>query len=666
MTKKIQIKIHQAFYGENNNRHECLSSTINNAELKTYLTAFTDRPGAVPAGVMMEPYYSAIAYKGYFLFSRSFPDKLASRGGMVFTHVLIFDVNDIEYINNLNALFGFFCKSIPENKTFLQELVIPTSSFEVDINFDSFPKYVLQGVKELTDDKLPILFCGESESFVKLITSIWVGLSPILRTKMSYTAGFFTGNIEKSKIFIHFQKNLENSLKNNEYVSDGYNNLLEVNSTLEKFILTPSSENKFEEFLKDMNVSIGDWHTLELSAKAYEGYQNYSTISSDALKQLIRQCAKISPQKNNGKAIKDKVITELVSELNSQKEVNIKSLKNLPLHAFYSGEDIISNTIKTFVEREFTKTDDFNDELMSDIIILSDDETDSNWWHSAIKSALDKVIKDGGENFQNLWKLLVKSKNSLSCVLSAFPKDKKYEKILIKYIPSNISKGIAENFVTIILKRNWLLLHAHLIKIYLTPKEALKQQFLIEMNIQPIFLEVTNYIIQNTNNEDLLSVTLDTKHDYFIDEFANRAVQKPSLLNNLDILKLTWLLIWAKTLEVTNNLEVGIDNLSGKVEQLFNGLSQGVEIPIEIINQIGKGKYADISDLNCRPALWHYLPLNKKKLFLEATANGLLNNISINGLSGEIIEPELSDYLSSDEFMTTFLNANRKDLNVVL
>ena len=666
MTKKNQIKIHQAFYGENNNRHECLSSTIDDAELNTFLTGFTDRPGAVPAGLMMKPYHSAKLYKENFLFSLSFPDELAQRGGMVFTHVLIINVSDIEYVNNLYVLFSYFCKSIPENKISVEELSISTSSLEADGSFNTFPEYIFQSIKKLSTDKTPIFFCGESELFVKLISSIWAGLSAILRTKISYTAGFSTANIDVSKTFILFQKSLENSLKTIDFVSGGNCNLKEVNSTLEKSILKPSIEKEFEEFLKDLNVIIDDWQTLELSAKAYDSFQNYSTISSDALKQLIRQIAKISPQKNDGKIIKDKIITEFVNGINSEEEINIKSLKNLPLDAYDSGENIIANSIKNFVEKEFNKTDDFNEELMADVIILSDNETELNWWHFAIRSALSKVIRESDENFQNLWKLLVRSDKCLFSVLSAFPKDKKYEKKLIKYIPLNISKNIAKDFAESTLERSWMFLHAYLIQIYLTPKEALKQQFLIEKNLQPESLEGTNYIIKKISEEDLLLVTLETKYDYFIDEYANRSVLDISLLNNLDVSNDTWLLIWAKTLEVTNNVEIGINNLLEKVEHLLNGLSQGVQIPTEIISQISSGKYADISDLNERPAIWHYLPTNKKKLFLEATANGLLNNISTKGLSGEILEPELSNYISSDAFMTTFLNANSKDLNVVL
>src|SRR3546814_9470315 len=103
-------------------------------------------------------------------------DVCSSDLGMVFRHVLIIDIDYIKHVNNLNNLFSYFCKAIPENRTFIQELVIPISALEVNESFYTFPEYVIQGARELANGKLPLSFCGESESFIRLITSVWVGL----------------------------------------------------------------------------------------------------------------------------------------------------------------------------------------------------------------------------------------------------------------------------------------------------------------------------------------------------------------------------------------------------------------------------------------------------------------------------------------------------------
>src|SRR5690606_32018897 len=118
---------------------------------------------------------------------------------------------------NLDSLFSHFCKTIPEHKTSIQELVIPTNTLDINDIREAFPEYILLGAQGLTTAKLPILFCGASESFVQLITAVWAGLPRSFRIKISYTAGFSTANLDMSKTFIHFQGDLEESLRNSEH-----------------------------------------------------------------------------------------------------------------------------------------------------------------------------------------------------------------------------------------------------------------------------------------------------------------------------------------------------------------------------------------------------------------------------------------------------------------
>ena len=668
MANKNQINIHQALYGEVNRSHGCLFSTIEDTELNTFLTGFTDRPSAVPAGISMQPYYSAIAHGGYYVWTLTFPDYTAQRAGMVFTHVLIITIDDIKYVSNLENLFSYFCKTIPENKTSIRELIIPISTIGLNQDINVFPKYVIQGARELGNGKLPILFCGQSESFVKLITTIWIGLPQSFRTKISFTAGFSTSNIDESKTILHFQKNLESSLKNLEFISDKNTNLEEVNSTIEKYILTPLSDDRFEIFLKDLNVDLNDWSILQLCAKAYESYQNYLELNNDALKQLIRQIAKISPNKDDGKLIKSKVVSEIKQRINSSKETNLKSLKNLPLTAFDSGEDNISNSVKSYAETELTKeVNSFNVDIMSEAIILSYKETQPNWWHAAIKNALRNIINnDSVKSIQNVWKLLVKSKDSLSVVLTFFPEERKYESLLVEQIPKDIPQQIAKSFAKGIQKRKWMLLHAHLIQIYLTPKEALKKQLSIEQKLALDSFEGSKLIVQDVTDKDLLSLTMETNEDFYIKEYADRSVIKPKLLNSLNVKNEIWLSIWSNTLKETNNLDHGIIKLSEKVEQLLNIIPEGVEIPDAIISQIANSKYANLSELEKRADLWKYFQPNIRELFLEATANALVKSISSQGLADVKIEPELMSHISSDKYMTALLKTYRADINIIL
>src|SRR5690606_5662016 len=159
----------------------------------------------------------------------------------------------------------------------------------------------------------------------------------------------------------------------------------------------------------------------------------------------------------------------------------------------------------------------------------------------------------------------------------------------------------------------------------------------------------------DTTDDDILFLAMDTKEKFFIAEYAGRSIKKPTLLNGLDVRNQIWLSIWANALIETNDLEHGILNLSEKVEQILNDISEGRQVPDEIIRQIANSEYADISELKNRADLWKYLSPNIKEIFLEATSNGLVKNISSKGLASVTIELELINYISSDRYMTTVL-----------
>src|SRR3546814_19659716 len=85
----------------------------------------------------------------------------------------------------------------------------------------------------------------------------------------------------------------------------------------------------------------------------------------------------------------------------------------------------------------------------------------------------------------------------------------------------------------------------------------------------------------------------------------------------------------------------------------------------EIIHQIANSKYADVLELANRADLWKHFQSNTRELFLDATANGLVKNISSKGLAEIIIEPELTNYISSDKYMTDLLKTYRSDINKI-
>ena len=105
---------HQAFYGEVNRGHACISQSLVNNELTSFLISFTDRPAALPPGITLQPYYSGSAWSNYYIFTKTFSDPFATRAGMVFTHALITKLDNVTFIDNLSEIFSNFVDCVPE------------------------------------------------------------------------------------------------------------------------------------------------------------------------------------------------------------------------------------------------------------------------------------------------------------------------------------------------------------------------------------------------------------------------------------------------------------------------------------------------------------------------------------------------------------------------
>ncbi|PZU02579.1 MAG: hypothetical protein DI622_20985, partial [Chryseobacterium sp.] len=525
--------------------------------------------------------------------------------GIVFTHALIIDLEDLGYINNLECLFALFCKEIPENKTYLEELYIEKTIFNFSECPKLFPEFIFKSIRRLSNGILPVIFCGDSKSFIILITSLWGGLSKTFRRKFSFTAGFMVSNIDSTKTFIHFQKDLIDALRNIDFVSDSDSKLIGLNSTIEQYLLNPHQSVDFEEFLTQLNVNVNNWEILNLSAKAYEGYSVFLELDKDALKQLIRQVAKISSNNQEGIEIKENLISELARKIGKREETNLKSLRNLPLKSYILGEDKIGKAIQAFIINEFDVYEKFDFDLINDILIIGDSEVLKNWWHESVIDGLLYVIKSKtARSFNNLWKLILSSEVSANIVWNLIPSIPEYENLFIKFLPSKIPTEMAEKLAIYAINKQWTILHAYLILAFLSPKEAIIKQYFIEKENKNNEFEGAKIIIGDVSDSDCLAITLEFNEEFFLKEYVKRALKNAILLKDLDIQSNTWLNIWEKSLEETNDITFGIINLSEKIKSLFNKISLGEYVPGFIVKKIAESQYADISTFENRAQIW--------------------------------------------------------------
>lgn len=587
---------------------------------------------------------------------------------MVFTHVLIARLEDISSIDNLNVLFSHFVTLQTEDVPEIKKLSFDSSSFYLKTEVNPIAGYIQQTVQKLVSSATPIIFCGTLDSFQNAIVTTWAGLPFAFRKHFAFTAGFSLNNLDKAKTIIYFQKNLSGILKNTEYISDENEQLVDVTSEVERYLLYPEASTGFESFLSNLGVNLNDWLMLGPCVKAYHAYLLIKEgIDPDELKLLIRNVAKVSPDPSSGKEIKAEIMNCLSDQISTGKEVNVKSLRNLPVSEFENGQELLGKGIKNLISQVFSNLMPFNVDLILELSSLIKDLNSENWWNQAVITAFRTEGESKKETvLKNIWQLFTHSEKSIPEFLRFIPTKKERERQLIEYIPESVSKPIAESISKLMRERNWLLLHAHLILKYKVVKLAIVEQVDLEEKQNSETFEGTTFLLSRINDDELLSVTLSKGSFVLVSAYGERSVHKPALLSKIDIDNPLWLKIWSISLATTKDLYHGVKDISDNVSKVIDLLLNKSSVPDNIIALIGQSEFSDLTAHPKRKEIWKKIPAKYKPTFLEATARGYIKKITEKNLAKTDPEEELLTIITSEQFTEDFLNQKQRDITPVL
>jgi len=461
------IKIHQAYFGDVNRSHSCIDIELDDKELKSFLTSFTDRPGAIPVGISLKPYISGTSFSNYYILTKTFSDESSSRSGMVFTHVLIIDLKKFLLIENLKELFELFVVEIPSIKkiSILKEASIFTEKVS-----DLLPVFIKETAAALLTNKTPVIFCGELADFKETLANIWLGLSVGLRNKLKFRVSFTPNDIESTHdlLLVYVQDNLISKWNGIEIINSKNSQLTKIISPSIKLLVGQITNNPLLAFIEKLNIDLIEFSLIAMCDRAYTIYSKIEESNSDSIIQLIRLLSKLSPDQNNGKVIKSKVLKKLEVLITSGKHWNLKSFRNISFSAFEKGEIVISLAMNSFIETVFKNSKEINIEIVSEWINLAAvNEKNTDYWHKTVTTSLKSVLDSTEEeSIKCQWKLINVSGKITENVFIFITDKKTQEQVFRKYLPSYLNIESAKVLNVINKKRKWFLLHADILLTY--------------------------------------------------------------------------------------------------------------------------------------------------------------------------------------------------------
>jgi hypothetical protein len=667
---KTYIDIHQAYYGLVGLGHGLICSTLRDERLETFLSAFTDRPGPIPAGIELQPYLSGSPFDRYYVFTRTLPDSSAPRGGIVFTHALIVELEVLENIVDLGQLFSLLTEQIPADRFNLSVLSVPLNPLLEAHTSGDIPQYVHDVASRLGAGSLPVLFCGDSDSFRKTIVTLWAGLPPALRKIFSFSAGFSTQNTNDQRTIIYFQPAFKDQLAAFSFVIDEPAKTPGIPNPISTFLLGSDRKNGLGLFANQLQLDIENWQLLSTAIKAYELYSKFvfdNDLNADELRLLIRLTARLSPEPQRGTEVKQALTNSLLANITSGAETNLKALRNLSLLPFANAENAFSAAIKEHLHANISEGRDFKPDAIAQLSEGIEFDKPSGWWQQAIVSALSiEGMATTHVAIERIWRILLFPGANLTVWLKFIPVDSEYEALYISALPVIIDPKRAEQIALALAPRNWLLLHAHLLQRAFTITTAVLKQLSFELSVDTVALAGTKYLSQQLSDDQLLDLALTEEHDIFRKQFAERVVGKSILLQKMDLQVTRWLQIWSLSLEKTQNITQGITNpreISYKILDLLKG---GNEVPENILSLIAASSLADVSQYHQKSELWNRLPVKFQQQFISATTRAMVQSLLDGGNHTFTNDPVITAHATSDAFVTQLLNTYRSEIGKVI
>jgi len=648
-----------------------MKQTISDPNLTSFLIAFTDRPAALPPGVNLMPYLSGSAFSKYYILTKTFPDTTATRAGMVFTHVLIFKQTDIASINNLQSILSLFAESTDNKNDELKEF--PKDILETSISSASKhqPKYIQEVISSFISGTKPILFSGDISTFSNALQQIWNSPNIASRKKLKFRTSFTLSDIENVNdlTIVVIQKDFLPRWQGQKIINGENQEAIEITDPSELLFLGHNEKNDFYEFLVELNVDLKEIRSFWNYGKLFTNFNCIDKAdNADILRNDIRLISKISPFPNDGKRIKEKFVEQLSILLQTRKDTNLKALRNIDWSAFEDGEQKGKQMVSSFVASEIENPNQKQFQPLSELVDLSVADKEKNWWHNSISETVETIFKKQNvTSLKNIWQLIDSSENTLKNLLSIISSVKDCDTTLRKFLPEKIRVETCKSLAPIAQKKNWLLFHADILLKQLSVESSLEKQLEVEVKLSLADSVGVKYLVEKLTSEKLIESTLKSSDKKLIELSVEAIINNVSLLKDIDLNVSCWLEIWTsfvlKTRKVFSGL-IGREHTT--VFSFLDLLVNGKAVNDIVVGLIADTTFSDISEYKNRNRVWGAINHLQKEKFLAPTTQSVLKNLLSGKIEAKSIESELSDRITSDVFMTKFLNENKNDIEPVI
>lgn len=646
----MEIRGYRATFGDSHGAHDLISAASKIKLAAQTIQTFTDNARQQPSKFLPQPFYRGLPVNDYYILIKTYPDKTASRPGMVFSEALFYPLEEAISASDLSKLLSPFAETLEiAKKSKSSEFIIEFEVAETKSIKNTAPGLVplLNAVANNDFDKPPV-WIGQ-DNFVEVLIGFWNQIPESLRKTFSFRFCYVPQEFDRfPPLLIYTPSEMAGRwIQYNRIQPQAANETLQ--SKTAAYLLNQADGAEMKKFLSAIEVQAIDWQSLKMAEQCIEYLEklNSNTITVSEFRGLLARIGILSPGENQGTEYK-KEISEKFCRMNSIKASfdDIYALNTFTPLSFPKSSTQIVKSIKEWLENNFWT---LSSEHLAKLL-HKNRELGGGTWSESVNSAISEIINDSNEKkFSILWKWWQSDGEIFDMLQDYLPATKKTDSALNESCPKKLPRALGDAVKIFALKREFWQLCAAALSAYLPPSVAIKEQ----LRLEPFKTAKANsglkVLFERLTLENILEEVLETADERLLQPLAQRLVKNIKLLSKIDLNLEIWQELALLMLE--NDATTFWRNLpkpAEKVYQILELLISGELVKEEIIPFIAESQFSNISDYPNRKIVWGHLPSHMQIRFLTATSEDWWKNFNKNADSGDIPEQPLLDYLWED------------------
>lgn len=649
------MRVEQAIYGEVAGRGHGLRASSTNAPIVASIASKLDLPDAVPPGVRAwSPFVRGFPIDDHYILARTFLDSSASRGGMVVSHALIVNLDDLCRVGNLASLFDQLAPSLTNCPR-----TVTTLEIDADDRSNSPAPDLVGTANALTMQGFaPAIRLGV-EGFEHLVDSLWRNLWPTLRRSFAFRLSFGPKDLveQPAPLLVCTPEQLQarwtqhRVIRPDDQAPDSASAEVLCGRRDLWPILTLADE---------LGLGI---HTLKELGR-FDRLHRLLAGSGDfeSLLAAIRLVDGLSGQPTLGTSIKDKLIDQFAALIPDADCKQVLPMRNLALPGFGNTQPIWSAVELLVSNLGFAPEDD---SYLQEMVTLSIDESLAlPAWRGAVKAGLSSAARQDNSNFfRTVWRWAEQSQAVFAATIGLLPTDGGIELRLVGEVPRHLKISTPTTLLSPLLKKRWLTAHGATLAAMMSPFDAIEQQLMVDTD--PNHGSGLQGALRYARPSEVLACTLAHKDQRLVRLCVDLAIKQPQILSSIRCEEIIEQQLWGAVIGRNSSLWNAPSNPQSVRDTVLAQLADGKAVDTGLLKELVHTPLADLSATPVRERLWGLLPAPQCSHYMDATVIGWLDAAG-KGAVGAPLEPPLESAIIANSHLLSVLERPTMAFDVCL